>query len=64
MACYRDSFTFFFLPFISDKINIFALVDAHIDTCVEVASRLKLPVSMLNAIVKNREEISPSSRNH
>lgn len=38
---------------IRDKINIFALVDAHVDTLVEVPSRLKLPMSMLNTLVKN-----------
>jgi centromere protein B len=42
---------------ISDKINILAQVDAHTDTHVELASRLRLSVSTLNTIVKNHEEI-------
>jgi hypothetical protein len=42
---------------ISDKINILAQVDARIGTYVELASRLRLSVSMLNTTVKDHGEI-------
>jgi hypothetical protein len=45
---------------ISDKINILAQVDADIGTRVELASWLRLSVSMLSTIVKNREETERS----
>jgi hypothetical protein len=41
---------------ISDKINILAQVDAHIGTCVELTSRLRLSVPALNTLVNNLEE--------
>jgi hypothetical protein len=50
----RKSFT------ISDKINILAQVDAFIGTRVGLASHLRLSVSMLNTIVKNRQETERS----
>jgi hypothetical protein len=46
--------------FISDKINIFAQVDAHFGTRVKQASWLSLTVPTLNPVVKNREETERS----
>jgi hypothetical protein len=37
-------------------INIFAQADAYIGTSVEMASHLRLPVSMLNITVKKLNE--------
>jgi hypothetical protein len=37
-------------------MNIIVEVDAHIGTCVELASQLRLPVSALDTIVKNNDE--------
>jgi hypothetical protein len=45
---------------VSDKINILVKVDAHIGTCVELASQLRLSVSKLNITVKNHEETERS----
>jgi hypothetical protein len=42
---------------ISDKINISMQADAYIGTHVELASHLRLSVSMLNTTVRNYEEI-------
>lgn len=42
---------------VNEKIKILAEVDAHVGTRVDLASRLGLPVSTLNTIIKNREEI-------
>jgi hypothetical protein len=42
---------------ISDKINILVQVDAHIGTCVVLASHMRLSVPTLNTTLKKREEI-------
>jgi hypothetical protein len=58
---------------VSNKINILAQNDAHISSRAELAQQLRLSASMLNIVVKNREEterryvrcdLFPGSRNH
>jgi hypothetical protein len=42
---------------VSDKINILVQIDAHIGTCAELASQLRLPVFILDTIVEKHEKI-------
>jgi hypothetical protein len=45
---------------ISDKAHVLAQVNAHIGTNVEQASWMRLSVSTLNLVMKNREEMEIS----
>jgi hypothetical protein len=42
---------------VSDKMNILVQIVAHIGTCVELASQLRLSVLTLDTIVKKHEGI-------
>jgi hypothetical protein len=42
---------------VSDKMNILVEIDAHIGTCVELASRVETSMFTLDTIVKNHEKI-------